>query len=74
MNVTYSLSFLAYPPLPSLLGPSTSFLQRPYSWRTKQVYELIQDLVTAYRAGQEYFLGAIVTTKTEDTRGAPYQV
>ncbi|MEW5317537.1 MAG: hypothetical protein WDW38_008825 [Sanguina aurantia] len=48
--------------------------QRPYSWRTKHVWELMQDLLTAYNAKTEYFLGAIVTTKIEDGQEAPYQV
>lgn len=31
-----------------------------------QVYELLHDLQTAFQNGQEYFLGALVTTKPED--------
>lgn len=30
--------------------------QRSYSWRTKQVYELLRDLHTAYTSKKEYFL------------------
>jgi hypothetical protein len=37
--------------------------QRPYSWRHKQVFELLHDLEAAYNGGREYFLGAIVTTR-----------
>ena len=40
-----------------------------------QVYELLKDLLGAYKAGQEYFLGAIVATRPESSStGAPYQV
>jgi len=37
--------------------------QRPYSWKHKQVFELLHDLEAAYNGGREYFLGAIVTTR-----------
>ncbi|KXZ54535.1 hypothetical protein GPECTOR_4g600 [Gonium pectorale] len=48
--------------------------QRPYAWRTKQVYELLQDFLRAYDARQEYFLGAIVATRVEDGTHVPYQL
>eukprot|EP00198_Chlamydomonas_reinhardtii_P001898 XP_001691234.1 predicted protein [Chlamydomonas reinhardtii] len=57
--------------------------QRPYAWRTKQIYELLQDFVRAYESRQEYFLGAIVATRAASggaaggaTDGAhtPYQL
>jgi len=48
--------------------------QRPYSWRTKQVYELTEDFLKAYHAKQEYFLGAIVTTRSAHGTAVPYQV
>jgi len=38
------------------------------------VFELLNDLQTAFINGREYFLGAIVTTKSEDGGvTAPYQ-
>lgn len=39
-----------------------------------QVYELLTDLQAAYAGGQEYFLGAIVTTRPAGGVTAPYQV
>ncbi|KAG2436156.1 hypothetical protein HYH02_011660 [Chlamydomonas schloesseri] len=58
--------------------------QRPYAWRTKQIYELLQDFVRAYESRQEYFLGAIVATRaaaggphggaTGDGTHTPYQL
>ncbi|GFR49038.1 hypothetical protein Agub_g11062, partial [Astrephomene gubernaculifera] len=45
--------------------------QRPYAWRNKQMYELLQDFLRAYQNRQEYFLGAIVATRAAE--GAPYQ-
>ncbi|GIL83097.1 hypothetical protein Vretimale_11387 [Volvox reticuliferus] len=48
--------------------------QRPYAWRTKQIYELLQDFVKAYESRQEYFLGAIVATRAADGANVPYQL
>ncbi|KAG1668863.1 hypothetical protein FOA52_004958 [Chlamydomonas sp. UWO 241] len=48
--------------------------QRPYSWHTKQVYEMLQDFYKAYASGQEYFIGAIVTTRADARPSAPYQI
>ncbi|GIL65536.1 hypothetical protein Vafri_19284 [Volvox africanus] len=48
--------------------------QRPYAWRTKQIYELLQDFVKAYESRQEYFLGAIVATRAADGTNVPYQL
>lgn len=47
---------------------------RSYPNHHPQVFELLNDLQTAFQNGQEYFLGAIVTTKPEDGVCAPYQV
>ena len=59
-------------------GPNFLFdvpdYQRPYSWRPRQAYELLTDLQAAFAAGQEYFLGAIVTTRPAGGVTAPYQV
>ena len=35
--------------------------RRPYSWGTKQIFEMLTDFKKAYEARQEYFLGAIVS-------------
>lgn len=48
--------------------------QRPYSWQTRHVYELLQDFVSAFHARQEYFLGAIVATKASGDGPQPYQL
>ncbi|KAL6758897.1 hypothetical protein V8C86DRAFT_2584233 [Haematococcus lacustris] len=48
--------------------------QRPYSWRHKQVMELLQDFLTAYRNKTEYFLGSVVTVKAQDGAYVPMQV
>ncbi|GLC33427.1 hypothetical protein PLESTM_000070100 [Pleodorina starrii] len=48
--------------------------QRPYAWRTKQIYELLQDFVKAYESRQEYFLGAIVATRAAEGANVPYQL
>ncbi|EFJ52238.1 hypothetical protein VOLCADRAFT_103240 [Volvox carteri f. nagariensis] len=48
--------------------------QRPYAWRTKQIYELLQDFKKAYDSRQEYFLGAIVATRAADGADVPYQL
>lgn len=41
---------------------------------TLQVHELLEDLQAAYHAGQEHFLGAVVTTRQGDSPGEPYWV
>ncbi|PNH11515.1 hypothetical protein TSOC_001609 [Tetrabaena socialis] len=48
--------------------------QRPYAWRSKQIFELLQDFVKAYQSRQEYFLGAVVATKAADGAHVPYQL
>ncbi|GAX73020.1 hypothetical protein CEUSTIGMA_g472.t1 [Chlamydomonas eustigma] len=48
--------------------------QRPYSWQTKQMFEMLQDFYKAYMAKQEYFLGAIVTTRASEDPRAAFQV
>jgi uncharacterized protein with ParB-like and HNH nuclease domain len=45
--------------------------QRPYSWGTKQVFEMITDFKKAYEARQEYFLGAIVSAIPCIIQGEP---
>ena len=38
------------------------------------MYELLQDFMTSYQSRSEYFLGALVTTRTEEGSAVPYQV
>lgn len=39
-----------------------------------QVFEMVDDFYKAYQAKQEYFLGAIVTTRSGEGPGSAYQV
>jgi uncharacterized protein with ParB-like and HNH nuclease domain len=43
--------------------------QRPYSWTDPQIEDLYRDVADAINPPvQDYFLGTIVTTRTEDSR------
>lgn len=43
-------------------------------WLALQVQELLSDLQQAFAAGQEHFLGALVTTRRGEAAGEPYWV
>ena len=40
--------------------------QRPYSWSDDQLEKLWEDLMEAYHADQNYFLGSVITAKPEE--------
>lgn len=46
--------------------------QRPYSWTTEETYQLFEDLLDAYKSGDEesYFLGSIVLIKENTDKTA----
>ena len=48
--------------------------QRPYSWKLEQCRKLIDDLVEAYNAETDYFLGNIIIAVGEKKREQPHVV
>lgn len=49
--------------------------QRPYSWRSKHVYELVQDLLRSYSdQRQDHFIGSIVLVRETDLKETPAYV
>ena len=48
--------------------------QRPYSWRLDQCRKLIEDLMEAYNAETDYFLGNIIIAVGEKKRDMPHVV
>lgn len=47
--------------------------QRDYSWTVNQVEELWTDIITAYRTGHEYFMGAVVLN-SRDSQEDEYDI
>lgn len=47
------------------------YFQRSYSWEYAQVYQMYTDIVNAYRANEEYFLGNILLAISERDANAP---
>jgi uncharacterized protein with ParB-like and HNH nuclease domain len=43
--------------------------QRPYSWEYDQCIQLYSDLMEAYEAKEEYFIGNIIIAKSESNKG-----
>jgi Protein of unknown function DUF262 len=43
--------------------------QRPYSWEYDQCVQLYSDLMEAYKANEEYFIGNIIIAKSESNKG-----
>lgn len=43
--------------------------QRPYSWEYDQCLQLYNDLMEAYKANEEYFIGNIIIAKSETNKG-----
>jgi hypothetical protein len=54
--------------------PATAGQQQSVFPSCTQVQELLSDLQQAFAAGQEHFLGAIVTTRRGESPGEPYWV
>ena len=42
--------------------------QRPYSWEYDQCFQLYNDLLTAYEAKQDYFIGNIIIAKADNNK------
>ena len=43
--------------------------QRPYSWEYDQCFQLYNDLMQAFKEGEDYFIGNIIVAKSEKDKG-----
>ncbi len=48
--------------------------QRPYSWRLEQCRKLFDDIVEAYNAETDYFLGNVIIAVGEKAKDMPHVV
>lgn len=48
--------------------------QRPYCWTTETAYQLYTDIMTYYRADEDFFVGNIVVARSDDQLNKPQVV